>query len=211
MDSLDSLAQKYGTDKSSLHHGYCSTYAQYLDPIRETARKVLEVGIAGGASLRMWRDYFPNSDIIGVDHNSQYVNAVNLENLAQKDSRIQCSLYDAANPEDWDKIEERWGCDFDVLIDDGYHSTANIIQTFENAFQLVRDGGYYIIEDLHAVYTPDYNRDNHLVRDVKSAVHYFLDLVHQVNEHGEGQCGRQSWSELESVHFHKSLVIIKKR
>ena len=66
LQSLDSLGRGR-TDKSSTNHDYLVTYAKVLEHMRQTARHVMEVGVFYGGSLTMWRDYFPNAFIVGVD------------------------------------------------------------------------------------------------------------------------------------------------
>lgn len=208
MKTLLDLGSEYGSDKFT--HGYLERYEPYLAPMRDQFVKVLEIGIAGGASLRMWRDYFAASRLImGVDHNKDYCAGV----AGEEGITPLCA--DATKPETWKQIKEGWGGDFDFICDDGFHTTANIIQSFKLGFPLVRPGGVYAIEDLHAVYLADYNRDNRLVGldSTDNAVDYFKDIVDYVNESGAGQTGQQinSLNDIESIHFHKSLVIVRKR
>src|SRR5580704_12849542 len=65
--SLNALGVMHGTDKSSLYHDYLPLYESFLAPIRYTPVRVLEIGVGGGASLRMWADYFEDPTIIGLD------------------------------------------------------------------------------------------------------------------------------------------------
>ena len=66
LSTLDRLGRGR-TDKSSTNHCYLTTYARALEDLRQTARNVMEVGVFYGGSLCMWRDYFPNAQIVGVD------------------------------------------------------------------------------------------------------------------------------------------------
>jgi len=74
------LAYEYGTDKCpQMGHTYTPYYYQLFKDRRQTVRKVLEVGIGSpstmkhvkgykiGASLFMWREFFPKAQIYGVD------------------------------------------------------------------------------------------------------------------------------------------------
>lgn len=70
MDLLTQLANHYGSDKGSKFHGYTEQYDSLFGPLRHNRFRLLELGVLGGASLRMWADYFPNSEIVGVDLNS---------------------------------------------------------------------------------------------------------------------------------------------
>ena len=72
MTRLCELAEKYGSDKTpSIFHGYTPFYDELLKD--RDVKRVLEIGIGNvacmnhvkdykpGASLRMWRDYFPKN------------------------------------------------------------------------------------------------------------------------------------------------------
>jgi len=193
MTTLESIGKTYGTDKVT--HGYLPIYDTYLDEIRPLAKKVLEIGIAGGASLRMWQDYFPPAVVVGVDHNRDYCNV--------EGERIRCICGDATRPDTWDRIRDSFGGDFDLLVDDGFHTTADIITAFGFAFPLVRSGGLYVVEDVGTSYDPLYQRDNHHVGGIKNAVEFFKMFVDDINTNEK--------SRYESIHFHKSLIIIRKR
>ena len=72
MASLVELGQRHGSDK--LAHGYLEHYDRHFGPLRESAARVLEIGVGGyrgpargGASLRMWADYFPSARVVGLD------------------------------------------------------------------------------------------------------------------------------------------------
>ena len=69
--------------------------------------KVLEIGIYRGASLQMWRDYFPNAEIFGLD----------IEEVHVPGPRIQTIRGDQS---DADSLAEvgRHG-PFDLIVDDG--------------------------------------------------------------------------------------------
>lgn len=63
--SLSVLALKYGTDKWA--HGYLGYYESHFRSIRNRRLNILEIGVGGydnpkegGASLRMWKEYFPS-------------------------------------------------------------------------------------------------------------------------------------------------------
>lgn len=193
--TLLELGQKYGTDK--VQSGYLPIYEQYLSPMRATAKKVLEIGVAGGASLRMWRDYFAEAKIIGIDHNREYCLQVAGE------ERIGTVCEEATHPDAWAVVKDSFGRDFDILIDDGSHFTADIITAFGFAFPLVRSGGIYAIEDMGCSFMPDYQRDNHHVGNVKNALDYSKGFIDGITKEPDYY--------VESIHFHKSLVIIKKR
>ena len=83
MSLLDKIGVECGTDKSSLLHDYLKKYEKYLPFDRETPIKILEIGILEGESLCVWKNFFPNSTIIGVDINP-YCKKFESDNNEQK-------------------------------------------------------------------------------------------------------------------------------
>ena len=72
-DDLVALAVKHGTDKWG-RHWYARHYQTHFAPRRAEPLTVLEIGVGGyedpakgGASLRMWKAYFPQARIFGID------------------------------------------------------------------------------------------------------------------------------------------------
>src|SRR5258707_12788916 len=64
--SLPDIALRDGSDKAWCHH-YTHRYAPLFQPIRAQPIRLLELGVKDGASLRMWREYFPHASIFGDD------------------------------------------------------------------------------------------------------------------------------------------------
>ena len=96
-----------------------------------------------GASLRVWRDYFKNAQIYGAD--------IDKDILFQED-RIKTYYVDQLNTP---SIETMWGKiriqNFDIIIDDGLHTTDANINLFINSFNKLKKNGIYIIEDVHSL------------------------------------------------------------
>ena len=136
---LCELAMKYGTDKCPHHkglrpgHSYTPFYHELFSPIRDKVRTLLEIGIETGASLRMWRDYFPNATIIGVDNRPE---------TAIDEERITSIICDAA---DLDKHDIDG---LDVVIDDGDHNPQHQADAFDLLFPKLSRHGIYVIEDV---------------------------------------------------------------
>ncbi len=66
---------------------------------------------------------------------------------------------------------------FDVIIDDGSHQSEHIIASFKSLARHVKDGGLYIVEDVHACYWKGFRGDS----DSSNALSYFLGLAHSLN------------------------------
>lgn len=130
---LSELARLNGTDK--FEHGYCPYYEHHLPP-RESEFSLLEIGVQSGGSLRMWRDFFPNAKIFGVD--------IDPHAMVEED-RIQTFCGDATSKDFLDGLEIS---NLQVIIDDASHRASDIVKTFELLWDRLPSGGLYVIEDL---------------------------------------------------------------
>ena len=72
-DDVTRLASLYGTDKWNSHF-YTPHYQRHFVSLRRKKLNILEIGIgghkhqrAGGASLKVWKAFFPHSIVHGVD------------------------------------------------------------------------------------------------------------------------------------------------
>lgn len=127
--NLTDLATKYQTDK--LQHGYIPFYEQHLP---KNPRKILEIGVDTGASIKMWREYFPDSEIHGLDLFSD-----------KPVPEIDNVTFHTGNQCDWRVLERLRAENFDIIIDDGSHNSRDQLITFFGLF----NGGHYFIEDCH--------------------------------------------------------------
>jgi hypothetical protein len=217
MGLLDELAHKYNTDKKTGHHAYTAHYERWFESKRKDVRKILEIGVATGASLRMWEDYFPSATIYGVDNNPECVQL--------SSDRTTALFASQENPEDMLVVLRRTGVDFDLIIDDGGHHMDEQIASFKGLFPSLRDGGLYVVEDLHTSYWGSYGggppgapgtmvaflRD--LVDDVnKNGISPFADHARALedalgNRFQVSDYGRQ----IESIQFFPGIAFIERR
>jgi len=162
MSFLHNLGLKYGTDKSRHidHKGksYCDTYHKHFNSIRHEVKNVLEIGVLGNQSLKMWADYFPNATIWGVDINP------NVKHYTQ--DRIKIIIADQNSSEDLKRILTTVG-DIDIVIDDGSHINRHIIHSFEKLSPKVKY--FYCVEDLHCSYE---SNNQHDIRKIWSGQKY---------------------------------------
>lgn len=154
MATLHELVDIYGTDKNLNY--YTDIYERAFQPIQNEALTILEVGIGTlsngesnmqfnmerapqyrpGASLRVWRDWFWNSQVYGIDiqPDTQFI-----------DHRIRTFLINSCKVEECEQLGD---LTFDIIIDDGLHWTCAQRATFYNLFPRLNPNGFYIIEDL---------------------------------------------------------------
>jgi demethylmacrocin O-methyltransferase len=217
---LDQLALGTYTDKGSNAHNYTEIYAEYFAPVRTLPLKFLEIGVGGGSSAQVWDTYFPNAEIHFIDVEPTVLNQ-------KKPERIQYHVVDQADAPGLKAFVNKVGGDFDVILDDGGHLMHQQIISFQTLFPHVRSGGLYIIEDLHTSYWNEYGGNG--TRDKPkagpgTALEFLKQLVEDLNYTsgitGYGDWKRTTpevWSQMSdiqksihSIHFYRSLCIIKK-
>jgi demethylmacrocin O-methyltransferase len=207
--SLDALALRHGADKSSKVHGYTRAYERHLGPSRHQPIVLLEIGIGAGASLRVWRDYFPQARVYGLDVadcTGLEAHGIRTFQGAQADEDVLERLLAQTGP-------------LDVVIDDGSHRWADQVATFRKLYPHLKPGGYYVIEDLHTSYW-----DNYKSGEVPT-VRFLGGLVDDLNLHGRSGYGTLAndpdypsykgelnvyQRTLGSITFYKSVAFVRK-
>jgi hypothetical protein len=181
--TLDELAAHFKTDKWG-HHWYTQHYARHFAHLRNEQFTLLEIGVGGysreqegGASLRMWKAFFPKAQIIGLDiEDKSFVDEKRIRTVkgSQTDRKIL------------KRIVDRAGGDLRVVIDDGSHRPAHIRATFNYLFPRIAENGIYVIEDTQTSYWPSWGGSEDLsdptttmalVKDLVDGLHYqeFVD------------------------------------
>ena len=155
---LAELFRKYGSDKDV--NGYSQVYFTLFDKIKDMKLNFLEIGIGTmipgahssmvgyapahykpGASLRAWRDFMPNSRIIGLD--------IQLDTQFSDEERIETYLCYSVGKDEVKRWHEKMdGLMLDVIIDDGSHVASDQLITLSNFYPMLKPGGIYIIEDV---------------------------------------------------------------
>ena len=139
--TLAQLCERHGlnTDKCPRHHNYVEVYDKLFPAVRDSTRRLLEIGVLEGDSMRLWEAYFPAAKIFGVDIEPKP--RVNTE-------RIRTTVADQGRRKDLQLVLERFGGDYDIIIDDGGHTMTQQQLSFATLFPALNAGGVYIIEDV---------------------------------------------------------------
>lgn len=143
MNKLEELGLKYGTDKIGKHN-YLPVYYDLFhnQSKRRKVKKVLEIGVAEGAGLFMFRDFFPNATIYGAEIDQARVDAL------QGKERIEVYKCDQSNPEDLVSLFVKIRLDIDLVIDDGSHKPEHQVYTCLSILPSLDKGAIYVIEDV---------------------------------------------------------------
>lgn len=124
----------YCTDKYQLgyyDHFYEKEFKSYVKfPIN-----ILEIGIRGGGSIKIWKEYFhPDSKVYGgeIDSFEPIANCI----CYQADMYTQDSL---------DLFEDSY---FDIVIDDGPHTYESFELVITKYYSKLKDSGILVVEDI---------------------------------------------------------------
>lgn len=158
MTILCELADKHQTDKGGRSttyggvpgdtcHNYTPAYHAMFGHRRDSVRRVLEVGVNAGSSLRMWEEYFPAAQIVGLDIRREVLFSA---------GRIECHYADQSSRNSLlAAVAAAGGGPFDLIIDDGSHEDAHQITTTEALLPLLAADGVLVIEDIQIDCRPE--------------------------------------------------------
>ena len=151
-DPLTRLAILHGTDKFG-DHIYSRHYFDLLSDWRNKPIKMLEIGVGGyrfadrgGESLAMWRDFFTEGQITGLDIH---------EKAMDLGSRVQIIRGSQVDEACLSSITHQRG-PFDIILDDGSHLNEHVFLTFDMLFPDLVPGGIYIVEDVQTAFFPSF-------------------------------------------------------
>lgn len=205
---LTELAQEFRTDKWGTHR-YTPHYQRHLEHLRRTRFTLLEIGIGGyarerqgGASLRMWKHFFPRAQIVGLDiEDKSFVEKARIHTYqgSQVDEALLRRIVDEAD-------------NLLVVVDDGSHRPEHIRESFRILFPLLPDGAVYAIEDTQTSYWPEWGgaEDRH---DRGTSMALVKDLVDGLNyEEYVDESYEPTYTDLHvvGVHAYHNLVLIEK-
>ncbi|QPH55937.1 hypothetical protein [Pontivivens ytuae] len=151
--NLTDLADQYGSDKGSRKHRYTELYHMLFSPFRGQEITFLEMGLLIGGpehgkpasrettdlpSIRMWLDYFPKAQIVGLDISdfSWFEH--------ERFRFVQCDMDERVNIA---AAAQQIGAP-DIIVDDASHASHHQQNAFLELFPRLPSGGLYIIEDL---------------------------------------------------------------
>ena len=154
---LCNIMTKHGSDKGVGPHNYTTLYYEMFKDLKDDKLNIFELGLGTnntdvpsnmgpsgkpGASLRGWKEFFPNANIYGADIDKR---------ILFNEDRIMTFYCDQLNSE---VIDEMWNNEylkelsFDIIIEDGLHEFDANISFLENSLHKLNERGIYVCEDL---------------------------------------------------------------
>ena len=179
---------------------YFPIYERHLTRFRNQYITLLEIGVASGGSLQLWKRFFgPHVRIIGVD--------INEECAKFAEDQITIRIGSQTDTAFLQNIIAEFGTP-DIVVDDGSHMQSHINSTFDFLYPKVAKNGVYLVEDLHTSYYVDFEgglrRQGTFIERTKSLIDELH--AHYTNGHLEGTAfGKRT----DSIHCYDSVVVFE--
>jgi hypothetical protein len=205
---LDIIGALENADKSScvrLSWDYLRHYEAALEGFRHLPINVLEIGVAGGPSMRIWKWFFSRAQITGIDIDPTCV--------VHRQDRINIEIGSQTDPEFLDRVcADRPPT---VIVDDGSHIMEHMIFSFEHLFPKLLPGGVYIIEDFS--FATDVRSDGGTTSTgaKPNAPRYFMDIAFYCFSSAQSSSAQnvpdQIASMVDSITFIGQALIMRKK
>jgi|TARA_B100000959_G_scaffold246590_1_gene272203 cephalosporin hydroxylase len=156
---------------------YFDIYEENFSKYKKRKITILEIGIAKGGSLRMWKNYFSSdSKIVGID--------INPECKKFEKDNIKTYIGNQADVNFLGSVIKDIGKP-DIIIDDGGHTSNQQILSFNYLFGHLNDKGTYLVEDTHTSYHSDFQdrQDGFTFMDYAKSLPDKLNLWYQYNDY----------------------------
>jgi len=203
---LISLADRYYApgDPNRKGNGHLIAYERNFSHCRNSKLSILEIGINKGSSLRLWREYFPNALIVGLDIKPVFVDL--------PDVHVVCG--DQSDPRALDHtMAAIRGMQFDIIIDDASHIGLSSKAAFSYLFPRgLKPGGVYVVEDYCAPFLPGWPDGAPLILDnngLQSYQHGMVGFLKQLIDHLAMTTPAPKLA-ISEITFHSNIAFIRK-
>eukprot|EP01039_Chlorochromonas_danica_P003809 gene3809-4159_t len=213
------IGNQCGTDKIT-HHGYHRFYPRFIEHYRHLpeGQAMLEIGMENCKSLQLWKSYFTNLFIYGIDIN------FSLEEERARIFKVDQSKADQLQSLIKNDIKHPL-C---FIIDDGSHIPEHQVLAFDILFPHLLPGGTYIIEDVETSYWTrgglygyttryGYKHNRSCIETFKTIVddinREFLrpDNLRNVDNNLREKISNKTRDLISSVSFaHNAIIVVKK-
>ena len=180
---------------------YFDIYERHLARFVGKSPVMVEIGVLGGGSLRMWKDFLGGgAKIIGID--------INPDCKKYECPGIEIFIGSQDNSQIINQIFDKYQ-NIDIVLDDGSHLMHHMIKTFDLMYNRMNSKGLYIVEDTHTCYWEDYGGG---LRSSKSFIEFVKGKIDELN----APLSRDAVESTEftrstsGITFYDSMVVFEK-
>ena len=198
--NLIEIGKKYPSSKNI--SGFIELYQKYFSGYKDDKINLLEIGVDNGDSLRIWREYFINANICGID--------IDKKNFTINDTEIL--IGDQSDYKFLQLLIDKYK-NFDIIIDDGSHKSKHIIASFKFLFPYLNNNGMYVIEDLQTSYIPRFGGSRINLNKKTSSMNFVKSLSDSINyEKNDKPFFKKNKfdGKIKSIYFHQNISFICK-
>ena len=148
-----SVILNYTSDKDTSHN-YLPVYQKEFD--KTNAIKILELGVYTGGSLKLWQDFFINSEIHGLD------------DTKRDDNPIPGIMHWGRYEDLYNDFKDNY---FDYIINDSMHYAKEQLDAFSLYYPKLKSGGKFFMEDV-----PDQANLDIILKELEGYSFYVWDM-----------------------------------
>ena len=178
---------------------YFEVYEKIFKNYRKKKITFVEVGVANGGSLFIWKKFFhEDSRIIGIDLNPE---AKNLEKYG-----FEIFIGNQSDKKFWDDFYNRVG-NIDIILDDGGHKNIQQISTVDNSINNINEDGLIVVEDVHSSFIKwYYNPSKYSFINFTNLI---IDSINRRCLHLNHKKQNAYSKKVYAIEFFESIVVLK--
>ena len=180
---------------------YFPIYERFFRDFVYKSVTFVEIGVAAGGSLQMWKRYFgPHATIVGID--------ILPDCKAYEEDQIAVRIGPQQDVQFLQSVVDEFGPP-DIVLDDGSHMMSHLLQTFEFLYPKMSKNGIYMIEDLHTAYWEEYEGG---YRRMNTFIERCKGLLDELNaDHTRGEFPPTEFTRTTlAMHFYDSVAVFER-
>jgi len=181
---------------------YFDIYDRHLERFRGKSPVMLEIGVMGGGSLAMWKEYLgEGSRVIGVD--------INPECKVHEAPGVEIFIGSQDDPAIINAIFAKYP-EIDIVLDDGSHVMKHMIASFGLIYDRMKPNGVYMVEDTHTCYWQEFGGGLRREGSFMEFAKHKIDELNAVHARGALPVAEFTRST-DSLSFYDSVVVFERR
>jgi len=181
---------------------YFDIYERHFSRFKNRSPVILELGVMGGGSLEMWKDFFgAGAKVIGLD--------INPDCKVHETDNIEVFIGSQDDPQVINNIFSKYPS-IDIVLDDGSHVMEHMISSFNLIYERVQQNGVYAVEDTHTCYWPEFGGG---YKSDGSFIEFVKDKIDELNAvHTRDVVATTSFTmSTDCIAVYDSIVVFEKR